>query len=247
MIPHLFAPAAPAMSPPSQRIVVESAEDLAATAASWLARGLASAAASSGGASLALSGGSTPAPVYRRLATLPGIPWERIEIFFGDERAVPPDHPSSNYRMASETLLSVVPIPREHIHRMEAEQPDLDLAARSYEAQLPPALDLLILGLGSDGHTASLFPHAPALAETGRRVVRVTGGEPLVQRLTVTPPVIGAAKLLLMLAAGAEKAEAVALALEGPYNPPAVPAQLARRGTWVVDRAAAALLAGDRT
>ena len=232
------------MAPSPQRIVVETTDALAAAAASWIARVLADAAASTGGASLALAGGGTPAPVYRRLATLPGIPWERIEIFFGDERAVPPDHPASNYRMASETLLSLVPIRKERIHRMEGEQPDLDAAARGYEALLPAALDLLLLGVGADGHTVSLFPHAPALAETDRRVVRVTGGEPLVQRLTVTPPVIQAAKSLLVLAAGGEKAEAVARALEGPDAPSVVPAQLARRGTWIIDRAAAALLTG---
>src|ERR1043166_5371837 len=146
--------------------------------------------------------------------------------------------------MASETLLSLVPIRKERIHRMEGEQPDLDAAARGYEALLPAALDLLLLGVGADGHTVSLFPHAPALAETDRRVVRVTGGEPLVQRLTVTPPVIQAAKSLLVLAAGGEKAEAVARALEGPDAPSVVPAQLARRGTWIIDRAAAALLTG---
>ena len=232
------------MAPSPQRIVVETADALVAAAASWIARGLADAAASSGGTTLALAGGATPGPVYRRLATLPLIPWERIEIFFGDERAVPADHPASNYRMARETLLSLVPIPPERIHRMEAEQPDLDAAARGYEALLPAALDLLLLGMGADGHTASLFPHAPALAETDRRVVPVTGGEPLVQRLTVTPPVIKAAKSLLVLAAGTEKAEAVARALEGPDAPAVVPAQLARRGTWIIDRAAAALLTG---
>src|ERR1051325_7247781 len=101
------------MPPPPQRIVFESADAVAATAASWIARALADRAASAGGATFALAGGGTPQPVYRRLATLPWVPWERSEVFFGDERAVPPDHPASNYRMASETLLSLVPIPPE--------------------------------------------------------------------------------------------------------------------------------------
>ena len=129
---------------------------------------------------------------------------------------------------------------------MAAERDDLSTAAREYEALLPETLDVLLLGIGPDGHTASLFPHAPALLEQEHRVVRVVGGEPLVQRLTITPPVIQHAARTLVLATGADKADAVARALEGPDDVGSVPAQLARGGTWILDRPAAGSLRGGR-
>jgi 6-phosphogluconolactonase len=224
--------------------IVEDAGAVASRAAGWIADAIRKTVRDKGACSLALAGGSTPRLAYQRLPSLPVIPWPQVEIFFGDERAVPPESPDSNFRMAQEAFLSQVPIRLEKIHRMAAERDDLVTAAREYEALLPASLDILLLGIGPDGHTASLFPHAPALQEREHRVVRVVGGEPLIQRLTITPPVIQHATRVLVLATGAEKADAVARALEGPDDVAAVPAQLARGGTWILDRAAARSL-GD--
>lgn len=184
------------------------ADDWAGAAAEWIAR--------HAGRSIALAGGTTPRAVYARLA----LPWAEINFYFSDERAVPPDHPESNFRMARELL------PAARLHRMES--------AEEYARILPEPLDLLYLGMGEDGHTASLFPGSPALEET-RRVVAVRGPD----RITITPPVIASARALLVVATGAAKAAMVRRAREGPWDPRAVPAQLARHGTWIVDRAAA--------
>lgn len=223
-------------------IVTRDKEEFAERAATWLAAALRETVAARGSCSLALTGGQTPRPVYLRLAALPGIPWHAITVFFGDERAVPPDHPESNYRLALETLLSRVAVPPVQIYRMEAERTDREAAAREYAALLPAPLDLLLLGIGADGHTASLFPHAPALSERQRRVVPAVGGLPVRARLTITPPVIAEARRLLVMATGADKARAVAAALAPDSSTEALPARLARRGTWILDRAAAAEL-----
>ncbi len=195
---------------------------------------------------MALAGGRTPEPVYRELAAGSGIDWKRVDVFFGDERAVPPDHPESNYRMVSKVLLSRVPIPDARIHRMEAERADRDGAAREYERSLPRRLDVLFLGMGPDGHTASLFPGSAALDERSRLVLPVRGPKPPPERLTITPPVIESAHKVAVIATGEDKAPMVARAIEGPFAPKAVPVQLARRGTWFLDRAAAARLRAGR-
>ena len=185
--------------------------------------------------------------MYERMALPPlagRVAWERVAVYFGDERCVPPDDPESNYRMAHEALLQHVPIPSTSVHRMEGERTDRDAAARDYERLLPPRLDLLLLGMGEDGHTASLFPHSPALAERARRVVPVSRPAPSRPRLTITPPVIHAADTVIVVVAGAEKAATVARALEGPYVPDELPIQLALRGTWLIDHAAAHGLRG---
>ncbi len=192
--------------------------------------------------SLALAGGSTPRAMHEKLALL-DLPWSRLEIFFGDERCVPADSADSNYRMAKESLLDRVPIARERVHRMPGELADHDAAARAYEAVLPPSIDVLVLGIGEDGHTASLFPGAAALAERGRRVLPVVGPKPPPHRLTVTPPVVEAARNIVVLAAGAGKAEPVQRALEGAWGPLQTPAQLAREGLWILDPGAATKLA----
>lgn len=197
---------------------------------------------SRGRACIALAGGTTPRAVHEVLATLPDVPWERVHVYFGDERNVPAEHPDSNYRMAKESLLSRVPIPDHQVHRPAAEQSDRDAAARKYAALLPASFDLVILGIGEDGHTASLFPGSAALAEKVRLYVPVVGPKPPPERLSITPPVLEQARALLVLAVGAGKAEAVKRALEGPWDPSATPSQLARRGTWFVDPAAAKLL-----
>jgi 6-phosphogluconolactonase len=197
--------------------------------------------------SLALSGGTTPRPVYRRLpAELPEQEWSRVEVYFADERCVPPDDPASNYRMARETLLDLLPVPPARVYRMEGERADRDAAARAYEAHLPPRLDLLVLGLGEDGHIASLFPESSSLAESHRRVLAVTAPKPPPERLTITPPVVQAARLTIGLVSGAGKAEALAGVMDGPDGPDRTPGRLARGGLWIVDTAAASRLAAPR-
>jgi 6-phosphogluconolactonase len=193
-------------------------------------------------ACIALSGGTTPRAVHESLAELPDVPWNLVHVFFGDERAVPAEHPDSNYRMAKESLLSRVPIPSAQVYRPAAELHDRVGAARAYAALLPAALDVVMLGIGEDGHTASLFPGASAVDEKVELCLPVIGPKPPPERLTLTPPVLERARSLVMLAVGAGKAEPVKRALEGPWDPKQTPAQLARRGTWFLDPAAAALL-----
>lgn len=220
------------------RIVV-APEALPEIAARRIAKAIEQAVADRGRASVMLAGGSTPRAVYRQLALNPRLPWDKVEIFFGDERGVPPGDPQSNYRMARESLLDAVPIPPDQVHRLMAERPDREAAADEYARRLPERLDLVILGVGEDGHTASLFPGSAALRETSRKVVAVAGPRAPLHRLTVTPPVIAAAREKIILVSGAGKAGAVAQALEGPDQPVQCPAQLARDGIWIMDRAAA--------
>jgi 6-phosphogluconolactonase len=218
--------------------------ELPARAARKIAELLRSAAEARGCACVALAGGTTPRAVHEALALEPDVPWPRVHVFFGDERCVPPDHPDSNYRMAKESLLDRVPIAPAQIHRPRAEEPDHDAAARAYEAVLPAGLDLVILGIGEDGHTASLFPRSPALNDRTRRYIPVVGPKPSPERLTLTVPALETAADIVMLAVGSGKAEAVARALEGAWDPFTTPSQLARRGFWFADAAAAALLRG---
>jgi 6-phosphogluconolactonase len=229
----------------SARLVVPDPRALARRAAEWLVETLRAAVAERGECAVALAGGGTPRATYEVLgssALAAAVPWGAISWYFGDERAVPPDHPDSNYRAARETLFAARPEALERVYRMPAEAADLLLAARAYGELLPDPLDLILLGIGEDGHTASLFPGSPALGERSARVAVVTGPKPPNPRLTVTPPVIESARELLVLVSGAAKAEAVGRALEGPLDSMAVPAQLARPGTWIVDAAAASAL-----
>jgi 6-phosphogluconolactonase len=221
--------------------VIEAAE-LPSRAAEKLADVVREAVRSGGRACIALAGGTTPRAVHEALATLPDIPWEGVHVFFGDERCVPAEHPDSNYRMAKESLLDRVPIPGSQIHRPDADRADRDAAARAYEAILPAVFDLIVLGIGEDGHTASLFPDSPALNERERRCIPVVGPKPPPERLTLTPPVLETARAAIVLAVGAGKAEAVARALQGPWDPRATPAQLVRERTWFLDPAAAKLI-----
>lgn len=177
---------------------------------------------------VALTGGSTPRALYERLARDPWrsrVDWAATELWFGDERAVPPEAADSNYGMARAALLAHVP---SLAHRLEGEAEDLDAAARRYEAALPPAFDLMLLGLGPDGHTHSLFPGFAATREETRRVVAVpapTHVKPHLARLTVTPPVVRAARHGLALVVGAEKAEPLRRVVEAAFDPSATPAQ----------------------
>jgi len=208
----------------------------------------------------ALSGGSTPKRLYELLARPEfsgALPWGRIHLFQVDERCVPPDHTESNYRMIRQALLSQAPVPAEHFHRMEAERQDLEDAARRYAAEIArilapapgewPRFDLILLGLGPDGHTASLFPESPALAEQ-RLWVRPNYVEKFkAHRLTLTFPVINAASEVIFLVAGEDKAEALGRVLQPQSEGRSLPAQGVcpqnGRLTWFVDEAAARLLA----
>lgn len=222
-------------------VVVFEPAEYAEHAAALLAELMGQAIAARGQCSVALAGGSTPIPVYRALVRQP-VSWDRLHVFFGDERAVPLDHPESNYGAAREALLRHVPIPPGQVHPMAADRADRAGAAAEYDRLLPAALDLLVLGMGGDGHTASLFPGSPALAERARRVVPVVGPKPPPERLTITPAVIGAARSVVFLVTGRDKAAVVERVLNGPVDVDALPAQLGREGRWVLDPDAAGQL-----
>lgn len=218
-------------------------EGFAVAAAAFLARKL-GARAPDERLSIALSGGTTPGPVYEALARADTPRWESIDVFFADERAVPPEHDDSNYRLVRETLLDHVPIPPAGVHRMPADRDDLDEAARAYAREFPARLDVLVLGIGTDGHTASLFPGAAAIGERERRIVAVEGPSEPRRRLTITPRVISEARLIVVLARGESKMTAVRRALSGSGDPVECPARLARRGVWILATDAAGGVVG---
>ena len=231
--------------------------------------------AESDGFSVALSGGSTPKLLYELLADpregfREQIAWDTTHFFFSDERHVPPDHPDSNYRMVDEALFTRVPVPAQNIHRIPAENPNAEDAAKDYEAELRrflgkgisnrfpaetpadqsfaegiPAFDLLLLGLGEDGHTASLFPHSPALKETERLVVAPWVERLNTYRITMTLPVLNNGKSAVFLVTGASKAEILREIIQTRTNPDLYPAQAisptSGAVTWLVDEAAARL------
>ena len=237
--------------------VVDDAAALADAAAQAIVEAAVESVAARGRFSIVLAGGATPRATYMRLAAPPfaeRLPWDRTWVFFGDERCVPPDHAESNYRMAYETLLSKVPIPGERVFRLRGEAEDPEAAATEYTRTLAeafetrrgglPRFDLVLLGMGLDGHTASLFPGSPALKEVFRAVVAVhatAATHP--QRLTLTFPPINAAARIIFLVSGAEKAKAVkAMLRDGVVLPAAMVRPADGTLTWIVDRAAASLL-----
>ncbi|MBI5533470.1 MAG: 6-phosphogluconolactonase [Deltaproteobacteria bacterium] len=223
-------------------VVLDDLEQLAAEAARWLEKAIDTRIRRTGSCSIALSGGSTPRPVYNRLALSPRIAWEKVHIYFGDERCVPPGDPSSNYRMAQEALLKSIRVPPAQVHRIRGEHPDPETAARDYDAMVPEQLDLILLGVGADGHTASIFPNSIPSFDPSRRAVHTTSPLPPRDRISITPRVIEAADALLVLASGADKAQAVAMARKTETDPVQVPARLALRGTWLIDRDASRLV-----
>lgn len=206
----------------------------------------------------ALSGGSTPRRTYEEL-TRPHVThqivWPAVHLFFSDERAVPPDDDASNHRMVQQALLAHVPIPSGNVHRMEGEAADLDAAAAAYERELRapfgggmPRLDLVLLGVGEDGHTASLFPGGSELQETSRLVVpsRAPGGQ---RRLTLTLPAINAARVVAVLVSGEKKAAVVRRVLGAGARDEGLPIQRVRphdgQMLWLLDEAAAAQIQGE--
>lgn len=194
---------------------------------------------------VALAGGRTPAGMYHELVRQRpgGAVWRQLQFFFGDERAVGPEHPDSNYRMAKATIFDHAPVSPEQIHRMPGELRPLDDAARAYEKTLArEPLDLVLLGVGADGHTASLFPGGPTLEEKSRWVLPVTAppGNAVRERLTITLPCIARAREAWFLVTGSDKARVVARVLND--NDESLPAARVRatRVVWFLDRASAA-------
>jgi 6-phosphogluconolactonase len=214
--------------------------------------------------SIVLSGGSTPRRLYALLAGDPGlrgrIPWDRIHFFWGDERRVPPDHPESNYHMAFEAMLSRVPVPPANIHRMRAENPDADKAAGEYAQEIQqffdidageiPCFNCVLLGMGSDGHTASLFPGSPALGEQNRLVMANWVDKYRSFRITLTAPVFNNADLILLLVSGSQKADTLKAVLADVRARDRYPVQRIQpkhgRMLWFLDRPAAKRLDIDR-
>ncbi|MEO1272560.1 MAG: 6-phosphogluconolactonase [Myxococcota bacterium] len=184
------------------------------------------------------SSGGTARPVYEALAQR-DIDWSQVNLTFSDERAVPPDDASSNYAMARAALIDHIDIPAEQVWRLPGEADDLDAAALAFEATLPRSVDIVLLGIGTDGHTASLFPDSPALGEHVRHVVPVQGPPPHTQRLTMTPPALMSAQQVAVLAHGRGKANILSRAMLGPFDPRSIPASLARSGLWLLDTEAA--------
>lgn len=226
----------------SKLIVAKDKNELRRIAAESMAKKIQECVRARGLCTVALSGGTTPGPAYEELGNsdlAEKIPWMEVEFYFADERAVPIDHPDSNYLLVKNTLLRSHPEALGRLYRMPADAADRNDAAARYARRLPHELDLLILGMGADGHTASLFPNSSALDEREQRVVAVTAPKPPAARLTITPPVIEAAKTILMLVTGVEKARMLSRAIGDVADVKACPAQLARKGIWIVDHAAA--------
>jgi 6-phosphogluconolactonase len=208
----------------------------------------------SGRFSVALSGGSTPKALYTLLASdefAPRVEWPLVHVFWGDERCVSPEHEDSSYRMTRETLLDYVPVSPENIYRIRGEL-EPQQAAAEYEQALRdffgdsswPRFDLIFLGMGDDGHTASLFPHTNALGEQERWVVENYVASKQTWRVTLTPPAINAAASVVFLVTGAGKAERLRQVLKDAYQPQALPAQMITNGQliWMVDSEAASRL-----
>jgi 6-phosphogluconolactonase len=205
---------------------------------------------------IALAGGSTPKSLYALLASpeyRTRLDWEKIEFFWGDERHVPPGHADSNYRMAHEAMLGPLHIPESHIHRIQGELPGAQEAADRYESLLRnrvgsidsaiPRLDLVLLGMGPDGHTASLFPGTEAVHETTRLVVATWVEKLQTFRITMTPGLINQAHQVTFLISGSEKSSVLRAVKEGPYQPDVLPSQVIKpmsgHLTWLLDREAA--------
>jgi 6-phosphogluconolactonase len=223
---------------------------LCTLAAEHFVRTVRSAIEQRGFAVVALGGGSTPKSLYNLLAQAPyqsQVDWQRIYFFWGDERSVGPEHADSNYRMAREALLDKVGVDASKVYRMPADAADKDAAAGHYEQLLRqllpgdpvPSLDLVHLGMGDDGHTASLFPHTTALGETTRLIVPNEVSKLATTRMTMTYPLLNAAAEVVFLVSGANKASMLARVLEGPAIPLDLPSQaISPRGqlTWMVTR-----------
>lgn len=221
--------------------------DVAKAAAQIFAEKSSEAVAARGYFTVALSGGSTPKLLYQVLADRDKehVPWMNVQFFWSDERHVPPDHPESNYRMANDAMLSHVPVSSENVHRVTSENPDAAHAAKEYEEEIlkfvaGSRFDLILLGLGNDGHTASIFPDSEVLHETKRLVVAPFVEKLNTYRITMTLPLINHARTVMFLVTGAEKAEIVTEVLKGTGRYPAQEVRpINGELIWLLDREAA--------
>ena len=228
-------------------------------AAEEFLKSVAEAVAQKGAFTVALAGGSTPKALYSQLADEPlrsQVPWEKVHFFFGDERHAPPDGAESNFRMANEALFSKGAIKPEQITRIKGEYADTEKAALEYEQALRayfklkvgeyPRFDLVLLGMGEEGHTLSLFPGTKALQATDRIVVRNWVGKLYTERITLTATAANHASRVIFMVTRADKAPALKAVLEGPYEPEQLPAQLIQPASgkllWLVDQAAGSML-----
>ncbi len=233
---------------------------IARCAAQEFAQAAAAAVRAKGSFNVSLAGGSTPKALYSLLVNDPTLrselPWDKIHLFFGDERHVPPDHPDSNFRMAAEAMISKSPLKPAQVTRIKAEYPDAEKAALEYEKALReyfklkdaeyPRFDLLLVGMGNEGHTLSLFPGTKALHPDGRIVVSNWIGKLYTERITLTAPAANNAAEIIFMVTGADKACALKAVLEGPFEPEQLPAQLLQpkngKLLWLVDAAAGSML-----
>jgi 6-phosphogluconolactonase len=240
--------------------ILADAASIAKRAAQEFVQAAAAAVRERGSFNVALAGGSTPKALYSLLvndATLRSqVPWDKIHLFFGDERHVAPDHPDSNFRMATEAMIAKAPLEPEQVTRIKGEYPDAEKAALEYEKTLReyfklkdgeyPRFDLVLAGMGSEGHTLSLFPGTKALHADGRVVVRNWIGKLYTERITLTAPAASNAAQIIFMVTGPDKALALKGVLEGPFEPEQLPAQLLQprngRLIWLVDAAAGSML-----
>jgi 6-phosphogluconolactonase len=234
--------------------------NIARRAAQEILQSATSAVAEHGSFTLVLAGGSTPKTLYQLLvndtALRAQLPWDKMILLFGDERHVPPDHPDSNFRMATDTMISKAPLKPEQVLRIKGEYPDAEKAALEYEQSLRkqfklrenerPRFDVVLLGMGNEGHTLSLFPGTKALHQDHRLVVRNWVGKLYTERITMTAPVVNNASQVIFMVTGADKAPALKAVLEGPYEPEQLPSQLIQprdgKLRWFVDTAAGGML-----
>ena len=241
------------------RILADGAA-IAKRAAQEFVQAAASAVREKGSFNVALAGGSTPKALYSLLVNDPTlrsqVPWDKMHLFFGDERHVPPDHPDSNFRMATEAMIAKSPMKPEQVTRIKGEYPDAGQAALEYEKALReyfklkngeyPRFDLVLVGMGNEGHTLSLFPGTKALHADGRIAVRNWVGKLYADRITLTAPAASNAARVIFMATGADKAPALKAVLEGPFEPEQLPAQLLQpkngKLLWLVDTAAGSML-----
>ena len=238
--------------------ILTTPQELFSTAAEEVVRAANEAVKQRGRFTIALAGGSTPKSLYNLLATnaRTALPWDRMFFFFGDERHVPPNDPDSNYRMADESMLSKIPVPAANVFRIPAENPDAEAVAEAYEETLKkffalqsgqfPRFDLILLGMGPDGHTASLFPGTAALQEKKRLVVANWVEKMKTHRITLTLPVLNAAHCIIFLVSGIDKASVLRTVLEEDVSAEQYPSKLVRprdgKLIWLLDRAAASQL-----
>jgi len=245
---------------PPEILIVADAQILGRTSAEIIVRQISASLDAKAFFTMVLAGGSTPQYLYTLLATDARfkaiIPWKRIHFFWGDERHVPPAHSDSNFKMADEAMLSKVHVPSENIHRIRGEDPDAVKIAAAYEDVLRgffdltpqqfPRFDCVLLGMGPDGHTASLFPETSALRNQGRLVVANWVEKFHSYRITMTAPVLNNAETIIFLVGGKDKAETLQKVLEGDPQPDLLPSQLIQPShgqlLWIIERAASSRL-----